>query len=42
MKTKNKAVGSRIALGSISRATQGDIKGVIEGFGLYTPRADLA
>lgn len=41
MKSLNKVVRGRITLGQVSRATKGDIKGAIEGFGLYTPRADL-
>lgn len=32
----------RVALGRVSRSTRGDVRGVIEFAGLYTPGARLA
>jgi len=42
MTKHNKADVRRVALGRVSRSTRGDIRGVIEFVGLYTPAAGLA
>jgi hypothetical protein len=40
MKKLSNAKG-RVALGRVSQATQGGVRGVIEPFGLYTPSIRL-
>lgn len=36
--TKHDKTGvRRVALGRVSRSTRGEVRGVIEAFGLYTP-----
>jgi hypothetical protein len=41
MKRSSKSAHARIPLGRVSRSTMGDVKGVIEAFGLYTPRVQI-
>ena len=42
MKKTQRNMAGRKELGTISTATLGDIKGVIEGGGLYTPAIRLS
>ena len=42
MKTLNKENAGRSGLGRISSSTLGDVKGVIEAAGLYTPAIALS
>jgi hypothetical protein len=42
MKTLNKESARRFSLGKISSSTLGDVKGVIEAAGLYTPAIALS
>lgn len=42
MKNSNKTTALRTNLGKVSIATLGDVKGVIEAAGLYTPAIRLS
>ena len=42
MKNLNTATAARSVLGKVSLATLGDVKGVIEAAGLYTPSIRLS
>jgi hypothetical protein len=42
MKKRAVTIGRRNKLAAISTSTLGDIKGVIEGAGLYTPEVRLS